>query len=143
MRLNRETVIQFRLIYRDRNVRRRLFSPKRIIERGIVSCGDASLMLVDACRAVGIPARLAVLPRYRGRPGGHIWVEVWDSGRWRHVSAYDPSYLDRTWIASWVAKMFPEGGRGHIYAPAFRRTGRRVLPGWDVAFVDISENYFR
>lgn len=143
MRLSRETLLQFRLIYQDRNVRKRLPSPRRIIERRVVSCGEASLMLVDALRAVGLPARLAVLPRYRGRPGGHIWVEAWDRDRWRHVSAYDPSYFDRTWIQSWVVQMFPEGGPGHIFAPRFGRTGVRAAPSWDVNFVDISERYLK
>ena len=143
IRLSRETVLQFRLIYADKHVRKPLFGPRRIIERGLVSCGEASLMLVDACRAVGIPARLAVLPRYRGKPGGHIWVEVWDAGRWRHIVAYDPSLLDKTWLATLLASMFPEGGRGLIFTPCFRRTGIRAMSGWDSLFVDISENYLK
>jgi O-antigen ligase len=143
MRLSRETLLQFRLVYQDRNVRKRIPSPRRIAERRIVSCGEASLMLVDALRAVGLPARLAVLPRYRGRPGGHIWVEAWDRDRWRHVSAYDPSYFDRTWIQRWVVQMFPDGGPGHIFAPRFARTGIRAAPTWDVNFVDISKRYLK
>ncbi len=143
IRLSRETVLQFRLIYADKHIRKPLFGPRRIIERGLVSCGEASLMLVDACRAVGIPARLAVLPRYRGKAGGHIWVEVWDSGRWRHIVAYDPSLLDKTWLASLLASMFPEGGRNLIFTPCFRRTGIRAMSRWDCLFVDISENYLK
>lgn len=143
IRLSRETVLQFHLIYADKNIRKPLFGPRRIIERGLVSCGEASLMLVDACRAVGIPARLAVLPRYRGKAGGHIWVEVWDAGRWRHIVAYDPSLLDKTWLDTLLASMFPEGGRGLIFTPCFRRTGIRAMGGWNSLFIDISENYLK
>ncbi len=143
IRLSRETVLQFRLIYSDKHIRKPLIGPRRIIEHGFVSCGEASLMLVDACRAVGIPARLAVLPRYRGLPGGHIWVEVWDSGRWRHIVAYDPSLLDQTWIAPLLKSMFPEGGRNLIFTPCFRRSGIRAMSRWDCMFIDISENYLK
>jgi O-antigen ligase/tetratricopeptide (TPR) repeat protein len=143
IRLSRETVLQFRLVYSNKNIREPLIGSRRIIERGLVSCGEASLMLVDACRAVGLPARLAVLPRYRGKPGGHIWVEVWDAGRWRHIVAYDPSLLDKTWISARLASMFPRGGRGLIFAPRFRRTGFRAMSGWNSVFVDISENYLK
>ncbi len=143
VRLNREVVMQFRLVFADKNVRKPLVSLQQIIKRGFVSCGEASLLLVDACRSVGIPARLAVLPKYHGRPGGHIWVEAWDQGRWRHIAAYDPGYFDRTWIAPWVEKMFPPGSRGVIFAPVFRRTGIRAMASWDINFVDISENYLK
>jgi hypothetical protein len=142
LRLSRESVLQFRLIYADKHIRKPLLGPRRIIERGLVSCGEASLILVDACRAVGIPARLAVLPRYRGKPGGHIWVEIWEAGRWRHVVAYDPSLVDKSWIDTLLASMYPQGGRGLIFAPSFRRAGRRIMGAWDCAFVDISGNYF-
>jgi O-antigen ligase/tetratricopeptide (TPR) repeat protein len=143
VRLNQEIIMQFRLVYADKHVRKPLFSPRQIIERGLVSCGEASLLLVDACRSVGIPARMAVLPRYRGRRGGHIWVEVWDRDRWRHIAAYDLAYLDRTWILPYIQKMFPPGSRGVVFAPRFSRTGLRAMPGRDINFVDISENYFQ
>ncbi len=143
LRLSRESVLQFRLIYADKHIRKPLIGPLRIIERGLVSCGEASLIVVDACRAVGIPARLAVLPRYRGKPGGHIWVEIWEGGRWRHLVAYDPSLVDKGWIDTLLASMFPLGGRGLIFAPSFRRTGLRILKNWDCVFIDISGDYFK
>jgi len=143
IRLSRETVLQFRLVYADKSAHERLVGPRRTIERGLVSCGEASLILLDACRSVGIPARLAVLPRYRDRPGGHVWIEVWDAGRWRHIVAYDPSLLDKTWLSDLLATMFPEGGRGLIFTPLFRRTGFRAMKGWDCMFTDISENYLK
>lgn len=143
VRLNREVVVQFRLVYADKHVRKPLSSPRRIIERGFVSCGEASLLLVYACRSVGIPARLVVLPRYHGKPGGHVWVEAWDQGRWRHIAAYDPGFLDRTWIRPYLVEMFPKGSRGIIFASCFRRKGLRIMRNWDSAFLDISENYLQ
>lgn len=143
LRLSRESVLQLRLVYANKHIRQPLLGPRLTIERGLVSCGEASMILVDACRAVGIPARLAVLPRYRGKPGGHIWVEIWEGGRWRHVVAYDPSLIDKSWIDTLLASMFPQGGTGLIFAPVFRRAGLRVMKNWDCGFVDISGNYFR
>jgi len=143
VRLNREVILQFRLVFAEKSVRRRLVGPLRTIARRFVSCGDISLLLVDACRAVGIPARLAILPRYRGLPGGHIWVEVWEAGRWRHISAYEPGYLDQTWISRLIPALYRPGERGVVFAPIFRRTGLRPMPGWDAVFSDISENYLK
>jgi hypothetical protein len=38
--------------------------------------------------------------------------------------------------------MYPQGGRGVIFAPSFRREGRRIMRAWDCVFIDISGNYF-
>jgi transglutaminase-like putative cysteine protease len=39
------------------------------------------VLVVDACRAVGIPARVAGVPAWTGSRGNHTWAEVWD-GSW-------------------------------------------------------------
>jgi transglutaminase-like putative cysteine protease len=42
------------------------------------SCTGLSVLLVDACRAVGIPARMALVGEWAPpNSGNHNWVEVW------------------------------------------------------------------
>jgi len=143
VRLNRDVFLEFRLAFAERDMRKPLLSPRQSIEKGAVSCGEAAVMLVDACRSVGIPARMIVLPRWPHIKGGHIWVEVWDHGRWRHISAYDPALLEQTWIPLQIAETFPPGSRAAVFAAHFRRTGLRLLAGRDISFTDITENYLK
>ncbi len=56
-------------------------SPYESTAVGKASCTGLAILLVDACRAVGIPARVAGAPAWADGSGNHTWVEVWD-GRW-------------------------------------------------------------
>ena len=59
--LNRELFNQVNVHYnlaRKRNNQ----SPKESIEQGKATCTGLSIILVDACRAVGVPARIAGVP---------------------------------------------------------------------------------
>lgn len=44
---------------------------------GWASCSGLSVLLTDACRSVGIPARIVGVPMWKGTPGNHNWVEIW------------------------------------------------------------------
>src|SRR5690606_17330671 len=65
-------------------------SPEETIAQGMATCTGLSIMFVDACRAVGIPARVAGIHSWPGRGGNHTWAEVWDAGRWHFVGAAEP-----------------------------------------------------
>lgn len=103
-------------------------SPKESIETGKASCTGLSIVLADACRAVGIPARLVGTPLWVDKRGNHTWVEVWDKG-WHFTGACepDPNGLDRGWFvgaASQAKKDVPEHA---IYAASFKR-GKQHFP---------------
>ncbi len=53
-------------------------SPIESMQSGIASCSGLSILLVDACRSVGIPARVVGTPMWANGRGNHTWVEVWD-----------------------------------------------------------------
>lgn len=74
-------------------------SPKESMESGIATCTGLSIILVDACRSVGIPARAAGTPMWSNGLGNHTWVEIWDGG-WHFTGAdeYDKDGLDRGWF---------------------------------------------
>ena len=65
-------------------------SPSESIGAGYASCSGLSILLVDACRAVGVRRESSeagwtvARPDVNGNHGGnHTWVEIWD-GQW-HV----------------------------------------------------------
>ncbi|MFM8358181.1 MAG: transglutaminase-like domain-containing protein, partial [Verrucomicrobiota bacterium] len=61
-------------------------SPRESMESGRATCTGLSILLVDACRAVGIPARAVGTPLWSNGRGNHTWVEIWD-GAWHFAGA--------------------------------------------------------
>jgi hypothetical protein len=98
-------------------------SPYESLKSGFATCTGLSILLTDACRAVGIPARLAGTPFWRTRSGGagnHVWVEVW-IGEWFYTGGGEPrDKLNKTW--------FDREARGakKIFAVSFERRKKRV-----------------
>jgi len=99
---------------------------------GVATCSGLSILLVDACRAVGIPARVVGTPMWTNMRGNHTWIEVWD-GDWRFAGAAEPdaSGLDRGWFAGDAAKADDSQPQHRIYASSFRKTGVSFPLVWD------------
>lgn len=98
-------------------------APSETIGSGVATCSGLSILLADACRSVGIPARVVGTPLWTNMRGNHTWVEVWDNG-WHFVGAAepDPKGLDHAWFehdASEAKRDVPEHA---IYASSFKRT---------------------
>ena len=74
-------------------------SPYESIEAKYASCTGLSILLIDACRAVCVPARFAGTPLWAKKRGNHSWVEIWD-GKWHFTGAceYNAKGLDQTWF---------------------------------------------
>jgi O-antigen ligase len=139
--LNLSLLVQYHLVYKERDDRKRLLSPFETIAAGSVSCGEASMLLVDACRSVDIPSRLVVLPKWSDNPLGHIWVEVYDRGRWHHLVAYDVCRPDKTWMEPYLARLDPSQPLQRVLASSFKRTDLHTTLGPDVSFTDVSDAY--
>ena len=58
-------------------------SPRESMRQGMASCTGLAILLVDAYRAVGIPARFAGTVSWHDNRGNHSWTEVWLDGQWR------------------------------------------------------------
>jgi transglutaminase-like putative cysteine protease/predicted esterase len=99
-------------------------SPKESMASGLASCTGLSILLVDACRSVGIPARVVGTPLWANKSGNHTWVEVWD-GRWMFTGAaeQDPNGMDRGWFVHNASQARADDPVHAIYAATFRRTG--------------------
>jgi hypothetical protein len=106
-------------------------SPQESIEQGKASCTGLSILLVDACRAVGIPARVAGTPNWSDKRGNHTWVEIWDGG-WHFTGAdeFDSKGLDRAWFKKDAAKARADAPEHAIYASSWKRTGTHFPLVW-------------
>lgn len=105
-------------------------SPYESIEAGFASCTGLSILLIDACRAVGIPARFVGTPSWTTVRGNHSWVEVF-TDQWRFVGACEPSRLDETWFLDNASKANEENPMNRIYATSFRKTGQHFPLVWN------------
>ena len=94
-------------------------SPRESMRQGMASCTGLSILLVDAYRAVGIPARFVGTASWHDNRGNHSWTEVWLDGAWRVTEYYFPSQLDHLWFMADAAKARPDDRHYAIYATRF------------------------
>ena len=94
------------------------------IKAGMASCTGLSVLLVDACRAVGVPARFVGTPLWSDRSGNHSWIEVWDNKDWHFTGAAEPSgmALDRAWFTGRASSAKRDHLLHAIYAVSYKHT---------------------
>jgi hypothetical protein len=131
----------------DYNTRRRRpdQSPSESIEQGMASCSGLSILLVDAFRSVGIPARVAGTASWHDDRGNHTWCEVWLDGTWRFTEYY-PDELDRAWFLADAGRAVPGDRYRAVWASSFKPTGSSFPLVWDYSIdyvhaVDVSRRY--
>ncbi len=114
---------------------------------GKATCTGLSILLVEACRAVGIPARAVGTPLWANERGNHTWAEVWDGG-WHFTGAdeYDANGLDRGWFVGDAAQAKADVARHAIYATSWKREGLSFPMVWSrggtsVAAVNVTGRY--
>jgi hypothetical protein len=117
-------------------------SPYESIQAHYASCTGLSILLTDALRSVGIPARIAGIAMWPDNSGNHTWVEIWD-GQWHYIGAAEPNRLDHTWF---TAKASYTDLRHPIYATSFKKTRIRFPMPWApslkyVPAEDVTRNY--
>ena len=122
-------------------------SPSESAKLGMATCTGLSIILVDACRAVGIPARAAGTPMWTNDRGNHTWVEVWDGG-WHFTGAdeYDKQGLNRGWFTGDAAKARADEPKYAIYATSWKKEGLAFPMVWapssrEVAAVNVTGRY--
>jgi predicted esterase len=136
--LNRDLFNQIKVHY-NTSRKRNNQSPRESIEQGKATCTGLSIILVDACRAVGVPARICGVPEWAQKEGNHTWVEIWD-GDWYFAGAdeYDKNGLNRAWFNSDAAKTVRStNALNQIYATSWRKTGKYFPMSWDLNSRDV------
>jgi hypothetical protein len=124
VRLNQRIFPEWKVQYSTKR-RRADQSPSESIESGLASCTGLSILLVNACRSVGIPARFVGVPLWIDGSGNHSWVEIWDGERWRYTGAAEPTEdrLDEGWFSGRAAGQNRDKPEHAIYAVTWRKTG--------------------
>jgi hypothetical protein len=117
-------------------------SPYESMQAHYASCTGLSILLTDALRAVGIPARIAAIAMWPDKSGNHTWVEIWD-GHWHYIGAAEPTPLDHTWFTVKASHTDPQHP---IYAASFKRTGLSFSMRWApdlkyVSAIDVTARY--
>jgi len=122
-------------------------APAETMASGIASCSGLSILLADACRSVGIPARVAGTPMWTNMRGNHTWVEIWDNG-WHYVGAAEPDAagLDHGWFADDAGKALRDVPEHAIYASSFKKSAQYFPMVWApesriVPAVNVTDRY--
>ncbi len=132
LRVNENLFKDYSVRYNTRRLRTDQNS-KESIAQGMATCTGLSIMLVEACRAVGVPARVVGIRSWPGRGGNHTWVEVWDAGDWHFVGAAepDPNGLDHAWFVGRAAGAIKESPPHAIFAATYKPTGTTFPLAWN------------
>jgi len=135
--LNREVFKQLNVKYHATKRRKPDQSPYESMKIGYASCSGLSIILVDACRAVGVPARVVGTPLWSNGSGNHTWLEVWD-GQWRFLGAAEPGPYNQTWFGDLASKADGNKAENRIYAASFRQTPLPFVMVWNRRSTDYS-----
>ncbi|HIK81599.1 MAG TPA: polyhydroxyalkanoate depolymerase, partial [Planctomycetes bacterium] len=124
-------------------------SPYESMESGLASCTGLSVLLIDACRSVGVPARFVGTPLWSDGSGNHSWVEIWDDG-WHFTGAAEPTGddLNRAWFTGRTSKASRKDPRNGIYAVTWRSSPLSFPLVWapentSVRASDVTDRYTR
>lgn len=106
--------------------------PYESIDSGLASCTGLSILLIDACRSVGIPARFVGIPSWSDDSGNHSWVEIWDEG-WQFTGAAEPAgdQLNVGWFSGRASKAKVDQPKYAVYAVSYRRTNTVFPMVWN------------
>jgi transglutaminase-like putative cysteine protease len=117
--------------------------PMESISQGKATVTGLSIILVDACRSVGIPARVAGAPAWADKDGNYTWVEIWD-GDWFFMGPGDDGKEGLN--PAWFTRDASRKTRQPVYASSWQRTGQNFPLAWDpasheVPAVNVSARY--
>ena len=121
--------------------------PFETMATGVATCTGLSILLVDACRAVGVPARIVGTPLWSNNSGNHTWVEIWD-GSWLFTGAAEqnPNGFNRGWFVDNASKAIKDNQRHAIYATSFKKTNLNFPLSWakdvdHVSAINVTDSY--
>lgn len=109
-------------------------SPSESKALGMATCTGLSIILVDACRSVGVPARVAGTPLWSNKRGNHTWVEIYDQGDWFFTGAdeYNKGGLNRAWFAGDASKAIADNWKHAIWATSWQKADAHFPMVWNL-----------
>lgn len=118
-------------------------NPAESMSQGMASCTGLSILLIDALRSVGIPARIAGTPNWHDNRGNHSWVEVWINGKWYFTEYYPDKDLNYSWFLADAGKANPNDREHSIYAASYKPAATS-FPAWSETEIyadNVSQRY--
>ena len=122
-------------------------SPYESIDAGMASCTGLSILLIDACRSVGIPARFTGTPLWYNESGNHTWVEFWDQG-WHYTGGAEPTgdKVDVAWFDGSASKATKGHPQHAIFSVSWSETDNHFPLVWlpevtTYGAVDVTDRY--
>jgi hypothetical protein len=81
-------------------------SPLDIVQKSLIGrCEEMQILLVSACRTIGLPARPAYTPWWAHTDNNHAWTEIYLDGEWHYTGDMDMAWFpDNTWFSDLVDK---------------------------------------
>lgn len=64
-----------------------LTAPADMQKVGFGRCEELAIFFAAAARSIGIPVRGCWVPAWRHTDDNHVWVEIWDNGKWIPLEA--------------------------------------------------------
>ena len=124
-------------------------APYESMETGLASCTGLSILLIDACRSIGVPARFVGTPMWYNNSGNHSWVEIWDNG-WHVTGAAEPTgdELNNVWFSGLASRAVEGHPKYGIFAATWADSEIHFpmdwLPGIDsYNAVDVTASYIK
>jgi hypothetical protein len=140
MLLNRHLWKRIHVIYSTKREKANQ-DPLHSMRIGLASCSGLSILLVDACRSIGIPARVVGCV-WRLKPGNHSWVEVKSAGKWYPLGAFEDCPPESLWFLGDAAAADANDPRYAIYAARATSDGTRFF-GWNVPAENVTAHYVK
>ena len=106
-------------------------SPYESIDAGMASCTGLSILLIDVCRSVGIPARFVGTPSWYNNSGNHSWIEAWDDG-WHFTGAAEPTdqKLNESWFQDLASEAIQGNNKYGVFAATWEETDIHFPMDW-------------
>ncbi len=111
-------------------------SPFETIEAKYASCTGLSIMLIDICRAVCVPARFVGTPSWTQTRGNHSWVEGFDR-QWNYIGACEGGGLNSGWFVGNAAAADPDHPMHRIYAASYKQTNMHFPLVWKMRSTEV------
>ena len=84
--LNKQVFPAIKVKYNATKRKQPIQSPFESASIHYASCTGLTIILADACRACGVPARMVGTPMWFDNSGNHTWTEIWNN-QWHYVGS--------------------------------------------------------
>lgn len=121
------------------------------LAQGHASCTGMSILVANALRSVGVPARIAGVTEWNRKSGGnHNWVEAWLGDGWHFFDAVptDKVTWDSAWFTDGTIQKAEAGGIHGVYSPAWDQSDAKAkytvtwrTPSIELPAIDRTEFY--